>query len=80
MNTEEVLSSTRMSNDVIAGGRKTTVEDAVLVTVNSEESVFSDEMEAGSVPSLESDEEESDWESEDEEEEVDDEEGEFSRG
>jgi uncharacterized protein (UPF0261 family) len=63
-----------MSNDVIAGGRKTTVEDAVLVTVNSEEIVFSDEMEAGSVPSLESDEEESDWESEDEEEEVDDEE------
>lgn len=76
MNTEGYLSSTCMSNDVTAGGRKTIDEGAVLVTVMDEEFVFSDEAEEEeeSVPSL--DEEESDWESDDEEEEMDDEEGE----
>jgi hypothetical protein len=83
MNTEEVLSSTcAKSNDVNAGGRKTIEEeDAVIVTVKSDDAiVFSDEGAEESVPGLDTEseeEEESEWESDDEEdEEMDDDEGE----
>jgi len=89
MNTEEVLSSTcAKSNDVNAGGRKTIEEeDAVIVTVKSDDAiVFSDEGAEESVPGLdtesEEEEEESEWESDDEEDEEmdDDEDAELDEG
>ena len=83
MRTEEVLSSTcAKSNDVNAGGRKTEeaiTEEAVIVTVESDDAIlFSDEADT-SVPSLDSesegDETEDEWDSDDGEEMEDDDEG-----